>query len=75
MALIDSAPAHGYTPFSTLPVGEDLIERVALQLPVALAPGQYQLIAGLYDPTTPTAARLRLPNGRDFISLSQITVQ
>jgi len=75
VALIDSAPAHGYTPFSTLPVGEDLIERVALQLPEVLAPGQYQLIAGLYDPTAPNAARLRLPNGRDFISLSQITVQ
>ncbi|MCX6044947.1 MAG: hypothetical protein NT075_07525, partial [Chloroflexi bacterium] len=43
VALIDTAPQQGYTPFSTLPVGEDQIEKAGLPLAADLPPGQYHL--------------------------------
>ncbi|CAN5702981.1 hypothetical protein BH10CHL1_BH10CHL1_21540 [soil metagenome] len=74
VALIDTAPQQGYTPFSTLPVGEDQIEKAGLQLAKDLPPGQYHLIAGLYNPAATNAARLLMPNGRDFVDLGVVTV-
>ena len=74
VALIDTQPAHGYRPFSTLPVGEVLVERVALQTDATLAPGVYQLIAGLYDPTVTGGKRLQLPNGKDHVEVGVIEV-
>lgn len=74
VALIDTQPAHGYRPFSTLPVGELLVERVALQTEATLPPGVYGLIAGLYDPTVAGGQRLQLPNGRDHVELGVIEV-
>jgi hypothetical protein len=44
-------------------------------LPEGLTPGVYQLIAGLYNPSAPDAARLRAPDGSDFVRLAQIIVQ
>lgn len=74
VALVDTQPAHGYRAFSTLPVGELQVERVALQTGSTLAPGMYQLIAGLYDPTVEGGKRLRLPNGKDYLELGVIEV-
>jgi hypothetical protein len=74
VALIDTQPAHGYRLFSTLPVGELLVERVALQTEATLSPGVYQLIAGLYDPTVEGGKRLQLPNGRDHVEIGVIEV-
>jgi hypothetical protein len=73
-ALVDTQPAHGYRPFTTLPVGELLVERVALQTESTLAPGVYQLITGLYDPTVEGGKRLLLPNGRDHVEVGMIEV-
>lgn len=74
VALVDTQPAHGYRAFSTLPVGELQVERVALQTDRTLAPGPYQLIAGLYDPTVAGGKRLQLPNGKDYLELGSIEV-
>jgi hypothetical protein len=74
VALVDTQPAHGYLSFSTLPVGTLQVERVALQTDATLAPGAYQLIAGLYDPTVEGGKRLQLPNGKDYVELGVIEV-
>ncbi len=74
VALVDTAPANGYTSFRDLPVGTTQVEHVALQLPVNLVAGRYRLIAGLYDPSRAEGQRLRLPNGRDFVDLGVITI-
>lgn len=74
VALVDTTPANGYAPFSTLPVAELQTEHVALQLPANVTPGRYRLIAGLYDPAVTDGQRLRLPNGRDFVDLGTVAV-
>lgn len=74
VALLDTGPLDGYVPLTALPVNQALSENAALQLPVNAAPGVYQLIAGLYDPASPDAARLRTPDGSDFVELGKITV-
>lgn len=74
IALVDTQPAHGYQGFSTLPVGELQVERVALQTDSTLTPGTYQLIAGLYDPTVEGGKRLQLPNGKDYLELGLLEV-
>jgi hypothetical protein len=74
-ALLDTAPLDGYAAFSTLPANQELVEKAGLQLPAGLTPGVYQLIAGLYNPGAPDAARLRAPDGSDFVRLGQILVQ
>lgn len=75
VALIDTAPAQGYASFSSLPVGVQFVEKVALQLPDRLAPGRYRLIAGLYNPEAPDPNRLLTPTGRDHVDLGIIVVR
>ena len=76
VALIDTAPDQGYTPFSQLPVGEKQIERAGLPLTADLPLGEYHLIAGLYDPAAAASAqRLTMPNGRDFVDLGVLMVR
>jgi hypothetical protein len=68
----DSPPNGGYTPTSTWLAQQPVTSRHALILPPDLSPGDYRLIAGLYNPAT--GQRLLLDNGHDFIELGQITV-
>jgi hypothetical protein len=75
VSLIDTAPNQGYASFSALPVGTQLVEKVALQLPESLAPGRYRLIAGLYNPEAHNANRLLTPTGRDSVDLGIIVVR
>jgi hypothetical protein len=75
VALIDTAPAQGYANFSSLPVGIQFVEKVALQLPPQLAPGRYRLIAGLYNPDAPDPNRLLTPTGRDHVDLGIIVIR
>ncbi len=44
-----------------------------LTLPAALAPGEYELRGGVYDPTT--NARSRTPDGADYVVLGKISVR
>jgi hypothetical protein len=45
----------------------------AFEIPASLAPGEYELRGGVYDPATNT--RLRTPDGADFVLLGKIVVQ
>jgi mannosyltransferase len=69
----DSEPAGGVAPTTTWVAGEALQDRHGLLLPRDLAPGQYTLIAGLYDASDPTR-RLPTPEG-DFLELATIRVK
>jgi hypothetical protein len=75
VALLDTSPYDGYGALSSLPTGEELVEKAGLQLAEELSPGDYQLIAGLYNPADPNAARLRAPDGSDFVQLGIIQVE
>ena len=75
VALLDTGPDDGYTPFSAVPVQEELIERAGLLLPAELPVGEYQVIAGLYNPDSPNAERLRAPDGADFVRLGTLSVE
>lgn len=75
VALIDTAPAQGYASFSTMPTGQQFVEKVALQLPERLPPGRYRLIAGLYDPNAPNPNRLLTPTERDHVDLGILVVR
>lgn len=48
----DSSPAFGFYPTSQWQPGQIVADMHCLQLPSGLAPGQYDLQAGLYDPDT-----------------------
>jgi hypothetical protein len=75
VALLDTGPADGYTPFSALPANQELVERAGLLLPDNLPAGRYDVIAGLYNPALPDAPRLRTPDGGDFVRLGQVVVE
>ncbi len=45
-----------------------------LRLPAELAPGDYRLIGGLYDPAAPGAPRILTADGRDHVELGVVTV-
>ncbi len=49
------------------------VDAHAFEIPAALAPGEYELRAGVYDPQTNT--RLQTSDGVDFILLQKIRVQ
>ena len=68
----DSPPGGGYHPATTWPAAETITSRHALPLPTDLPPGDYRLIAGLYDPTT--GQRLPVNDGADFVELGNVTI-
>jgi hypothetical protein len=49
-----------------------VLSRHGLKLPPDLKPGDYRLIAGLYQPET--GRRLLLEDGSDFVELGNITL-
>lgn len=75
VALLDTGPDDGYTPFSSLPSQEELVERAGLLLPPDLPAGQYNVIAGLYNPDSPELERLRAPDGSDYVELGTLVVR
>jgi hypothetical protein len=75
VALLDTSPEDGYLPFSALPANTEVVERAGLLLPDNLPAGQYELIAGLYNPALEGAPRLRAPDGGDFVRLGTVVVQ
>jgi hypothetical protein len=46
---VDRYPVDGFRPTSSWAVGEIIVDRYGWQLPPELPPGEYRLIAGLYD--------------------------
>lgn len=75
VALLDTSPDDGYTPFSSLPADEEVVEYAGLLLPSDLPAGEYKMIAGLYNPDLPSAERLRAPDGSDFIHIGRLVVR
>jgi hypothetical protein len=45
-----------------------------LRLPAELAPGDYRLVGGLYDPGAPGAPRILTAAGEDHVELGSVTV-
>ncbi|MBE7551898.1 MAG: phospholipid carrier-dependent glycosyltransferase [Anaerolineales bacterium] len=68
----DSPPNAGYTPTSTWPSGQPVLDRHALAIPLDLPTGDYRLIAGLYNPAT--GQRLPVDQQGDFVELGQVTL-
>jgi len=68
----DSAPQSGYRPTKSWAAGESITDRHGLALPQNLPPGEYRLVAGMYNPTD--GVRLTAPDGRDAVELGAIRV-
>ena len=64
--LSGSAPADAWQP------GQQAETRVGIALPAGSAPGEYRLIAGLYDPQTGQRAPV---GGGDFLELAAVQVK
>ncbi len=68
----DSPPNGGYSPTSGWQAGQQIVSRHALPLPAGLLPGNYRLIAGLYNPVT--GYRLTIDTGADFVELGNVEI-
>lgn len=71
-AQYDGPPAGGYRPATGWGPGEVVVDRRGVALPADLPPGEYRLIAGLYDAAN--GARLALDGGHDFVELGPVRV-
>jgi hypothetical protein len=65
VAQVDSEPALGVLLSYDWPPGQELLDPVALLLPLELPPGTYELRLGLYD--RQTLARISLEQDHDFV--------
>jgi hypothetical protein len=68
----DLQPLAGSAPTNTWLAGEYLTDPYQLNLPAAMRPGSYRVIAGLYDART--GQRLPVSSGGDFVDLGAVTV-
>ncbi len=73
VAQVDLQPQAGAAPTVTWLPGEILTDPYTLALPPDLPPGEYRLIAGLYNAAT--GERLPVTSGGNFVELQQITVK
>jgi hypothetical protein len=73
IVMSDSVPGGGTRPTPTWNWGETIPDQHLLRLPDILPPGQYHLVAGLYD--TKTGARLNTPAGDSTITVTQLTIK
>lgn len=69
----DLQPQAGAAPTTTWLPGEILADVYTLSLPDNLPPGNYQLIAGMYDSTT--GGRMPVSTGGDFVDLGRVTIR
>ena len=67
----DGLPMDGQAPIHTWMAGETIADPHTVTVPERLGPGDYSLIAGLYDPRT--MERLRLADGEDYVRLEKLT--
>jgi len=70
LAQSDAPPLDGRWPTSLWLPGVALIDTHTISLPAGLAPGSYDLVVGLYDPSG--GERLALPDGTDSLRLATI---
>jgi hypothetical protein len=73
----DGIPGGGYMPTTAWQPGQPVADRRGLELPVDLAPGDYMLIAGLYDAATGQRLPVTRPDGAmagDFVRLGALRV-
>ncbi|NPV09028.1 MAG: hypothetical protein HPY83_13825 [Anaerolineae bacterium] len=68
----DTLPVSGHLPVSRWAPGVTVVDRQAVPVLLGTPPGNYTVVAGLYDVVT--GARLRLPDGSDHLVLGQIEV-
>jgi 4-amino-4-deoxy-L-arabinose transferase-like glycosyltransferase len=68
----DAEPAGEGRPTDSWEPGETVLDNHGLLIPPGTPPGTYRRIIGLYD--AETMARLKLPDGSDFLSLPPVTV-
>jgi len=68
----DAPPQGGYRPTGTWTQGDSLRDQHGLALPADLPPGNYRLIAGLYNPAN--GQRLTTLDGADFVDLGAMQV-
>jgi hypothetical protein len=68
----DGPPLAGFRPTSGWTAGETVEDKRALVVPTDLLPGEYRLIAGLYNPVA--GSRLSLAGGEDFVDLGLVQV-
>lgn len=73
VAQSDAPPGGAFYPTSGWEAGERVEDRRTLALPADLAPGEYRLVAGFYQPAT--GARLPLAAGGDTVELGVMTAE
>lgn len=71
VAQLDAPLLGGFIPSDCWLPGDAFADAVGFPLPASLAPGDYTLLLGLYDPAT--GARLATPGG-DALRLARVTV-
>jgi len=69
----DTQPQAGAAPTTTWLPGEIVTDPHTLSLSSDVLPGDYRLIAGMYDPIT--GRRMSVSTGGDFVGLGTVTVQ
>jgi hypothetical protein len=72
IAQSDGEPASWTRPTTGWLAGEVIVDERQLLMPAVLAPGDYQLVAGLYEP--PSGDRLLLPDGESAATIRLFTV-
>jgi hypothetical protein len=75
VAQLDTGTRDNLSSFLDLRANDLNTEKAGLQLPANLPAGNYQVIAGLYNPNAPGAARLRAADGREYLVLGTLTVE
>jgi len=68
----DNRPGGGWYGVPLWPPGQPVIDDYAFQIKPDAPPGDYSLIAELYD--SDTQERLRLENGADFVEIGAVTI-
>ena len=71
LAQTDGEPVMGFRPTYSWLIGEEIVDPLALLLPLDILPGEYSLWAGLYD--RDTLERIPLESGQDrlLVGISQ----
>jgi hypothetical protein len=69
----DGEPVNWTRPTTGWAPGEVILDQRTLEIPADAPPGQYKLVAGLYDPDT--KQRLSLSDGTDVVPITPITLE